>query len=140
MGEFSASFATEWGTGSFANVLEEGSLDLILSTEDESLDFVRSGLMVYADGGAAIVFMEGEVPSGTRYTLYFELWEGEVEPSAKSMDLIHNAGYLLISDDEAGLEYDFIGYLGGTMVLDEAAPERGAPFEGSIDGGIYTWD
>ena len=140
LGEYSASFATEWGTGSFANVLEEGSLELVLSIEEESFAFEQAGAIAYGDGGAAIILLEAQVPAGTRYTLYYELWEGELEPSSKPMDLIQSAGYLLVSDDSAGLEYAFIGYLGGTLELVEAEASRGAPIVGSISGGIYTWE
>jgi len=140
-GSYSADFSTEWATGGFYSVLETGELDLTLSLGDESFVFEQSGTIAQnGDGGSALVVLEGQVAGGTRYTLYFEIWEGEVEPSAKSMDLIHNAGYLLISDDALGLEYDFVAYLGGTMVLEEAEPTRGEPFVGHIDGGIYTWE
>jgi hypothetical protein len=139
-GLFTASFATEWATGSFANVLEEGSLELVLSLEDESFAFEQAGAIAYADSGASVVVLEARVPEGTRYTLYFEIWEGEMEPSSKAMDLMQNVGYLLVSDDSAGIEYAFIGYLGGDLVLEEADDSRGAPIEGSIEGGVYTWE
>jgi len=141
IGDYEATFVTEWGVGGFATVLTTGEVELVLSIDDESFVFEQMGAIAQSgEGASSLVVLEGAVSDTLRYTLYFEIWEGEIEPSAKSMDLIHNVGYLLVSDDETGDDYDFVSYLGGTMTLTEADPTRGAIFAGHISGGLHQWE
>ena len=138
-GAYEATFTAAWDVGSFSSIPGLGTLDLVMSLDEEDFAFTSTGAFAARDGGTRLVVLEAEPGDGRVFTLYMELHEGALAPGRYSLDLIHNAGYLLISDPSVGLEYDFVGYLGGSLVLDSAAETRGAPIEGTAGGGIYDW-
>lgn len=140
VGTWSADFATTYREGGLATVLDHGTVDLSVTLEDESLVFVDTGAIVaVGDGGTTVVVLEGEAPDGLRYTLYYDLGAIEVAPGSWPLDLVRRAGYLLLSDDTTGTEYEFAAYLGGDLTFSEAGGSRGDPIAGAGGGTILYW-